>query len=134
MSAEKIGPQHLARKAVLYVRQSSTHQVLHNREGQALQYAMRDRLAPCNYPHLWPAQGRLDLRLRAMLESGKITRSGGTSKGSAQKDTLLREASKALIRQGKMWVIASGRTRGPGRVARRARRIAAAAIASGRLA
>jgi DNA invertase Pin-like site-specific DNA recombinase len=45
MSAEKIGPQHLARKAVLYVRQSSTHQVLHNREGQALQYAMRDRLA-----------------------------------------------------------------------------------------
>ena len=45
MSAEKVGPQHLARKAVLYVRQSSTHQVLHNREGQALQYAMRDRLA-----------------------------------------------------------------------------------------
>src|SRR4051794_29859279 len=42
-----------------------------------------------------------------MLEPGKITRSGGTSKGSAQKDTLLREASKALIRQGKMWVIAS---------------------------
>jgi DNA invertase Pin-like site-specific DNA recombinase len=45
MSAEKIGPQHLARKAVLYVRQSSTYQVLHNRESQALQYAMRDRLA-----------------------------------------------------------------------------------------
>src|SRR3954454_20705243 len=45
MSAEKVGPQHLARKAVLYVRQSSAHQVLHNREGQALQYAMRDRLA-----------------------------------------------------------------------------------------
>src|SRR3954453_9356933 len=45
MSAEKIGPQHLARKATLYVRQSSTHQVLHNREGQALQYAMRGRLA-----------------------------------------------------------------------------------------
>jgi len=35
MSSEKIGPQHLARKAVLYVRQSSTHQVLHNRESQA---------------------------------------------------------------------------------------------------
>ena len=60
----------------------------------------------CNYPHLWPAQGRLDLRLRAMLEPGKITRSGGTSKGSAKKDTLLKEASKALIRKGKMWVIA----------------------------
>src|SRR5215218_681168 len=44
MSAERIGAQHLARKAVLYVRQSSAHQVQHNREGQALQYAMRERL------------------------------------------------------------------------------------------
>ncbi len=45
MSAEKVGAQHRARKAVLYVRQSSAHQVQHNRESQALQYAMRDRLA-----------------------------------------------------------------------------------------
>ena len=44
MSAEKIGAQHWARKAVLYVRQSSAHQVQHNRESQALQYAMRERL------------------------------------------------------------------------------------------
>jgi Resolvase, N terminal domain len=29
---------------ILYVRQSSPHQVLHNRESSALQYAMRDRL------------------------------------------------------------------------------------------
>ena len=43
--SDKIKPHHLARKALLYVRQSSTHQVLHNRESQALQYAMRDRLA-----------------------------------------------------------------------------------------
>ena len=42
--SDKIKPHHLARKAILYVRQSSTHQVLHNRESQALQYAMRDRL------------------------------------------------------------------------------------------
>lgn len=41
---EKIGPHHLERKAVLYVRQSSAHQVLHNRESSILQYAMRDRL------------------------------------------------------------------------------------------
>jgi hypothetical protein len=33
MSADKIGAQHRARKAVLYVRQSSAHQVQHNREG-----------------------------------------------------------------------------------------------------
>src|SRR6202167_456748 len=44
MSADKIGAQHRARKAVLYVRQSSAHQVQHNRESQILQYAMRDRL------------------------------------------------------------------------------------------
>ncbi|MFK4719328.1 hypothetical protein ABIE89_000428 [Bradyrhizobium niftali] len=31
-------------KSILYVRQSSTHQVLHNRESSAFQYAMRDRL------------------------------------------------------------------------------------------
>ena len=39
--SDKIKPHHLARKAILYVRQSSTHQVLHSRESQALQYAMR---------------------------------------------------------------------------------------------
>lgn len=44
MTLEKIGPHHLERKAILYVRQSSAHQVLHNRESSALQYAMRDRL------------------------------------------------------------------------------------------
>src|ERR1700748_432473 len=44
MSAEKIRPHHLERKAILDVRQSSAHQVLHNRESAMLQYAMRDRL------------------------------------------------------------------------------------------
>lgn len=45
MSADKIGTQHRARKAVLYVRQSSAHQIQHNRESRTLQYAMRGRLA-----------------------------------------------------------------------------------------
>ena len=44
MMSEKIRRHHLERKAILYVRQSSAHQVLHNRESSALQYAMRDRL------------------------------------------------------------------------------------------
>ena len=44
MMSEKIRPQLLERKAILYVRQSSPHQVLHNRESSALQYAMRSRL------------------------------------------------------------------------------------------
>ena len=52
MSAEKIGTQHLARKAMLYVRQSSAHQVLHNRESQTLQYAMRGRLAQLGWSEI----------------------------------------------------------------------------------
>ncbi len=42
--SEKIKPQHVARKAILYVRQSSAYQVNHNLESQRLQYAMQDRL------------------------------------------------------------------------------------------
>ena len=42
--SEKIQSQHLSRKAILYVRQSSPHQVLHHRESQKLQYAMEARL------------------------------------------------------------------------------------------
>ncbi len=44
MMSEKIGPQHLRRKAMLYVRQSSPHQVMHNRESGALQHAMTGQL------------------------------------------------------------------------------------------
>ena len=50
--SEKIGPQHLGRKAILYVRQSSAHQVAHNRESQALQYAMRDRLTQLGWSQI----------------------------------------------------------------------------------
>ena len=42
--SDKIKPHHLGRKAILYVRQSSTHQVMHNQGSRLLQYAMRDRL------------------------------------------------------------------------------------------
>ena len=42
--SEKIRAQHLERKAILYVRQSSPYQVLHNLESQKLQYAMEARL------------------------------------------------------------------------------------------
>jgi len=38
--SEKIKAEHLARKAVLYIRQSSTFQVIHNEESRRLQYAM----------------------------------------------------------------------------------------------
>lgn len=42
--SEKITAGHLNRRAVLYVRQSSTFQVMHNQESQRLQYAMKQRL------------------------------------------------------------------------------------------
>jgi DNA invertase Pin-like site-specific DNA recombinase len=42
--SDKIRPQHVARKAMLYVRQSSAYQVNHNLESQRLQYAMQDRV------------------------------------------------------------------------------------------
>jgi len=42
--SEKIKPQHLERKAILYVRQSLAYQVSHNLESQKLQYAMQQRL------------------------------------------------------------------------------------------
>ena len=52
MTSDKIGAQHRARKAVLYVRQSSAHQVQHNRESRTLQYAMRDRLAELGWSEI----------------------------------------------------------------------------------
>jgi hypothetical protein len=52
MISEKIRPHHLERKAILYVRQSSAHQVLHNRESSALQYAMRDRLSALGWSEI----------------------------------------------------------------------------------
>src|SRR3974390_2146534 len=52
MISDKVRPHHLERKAILYVRQSSVHQVLHNRESSALQYAMRDRLTALGWSQI----------------------------------------------------------------------------------
>ena len=52
MIIEKIGAQHRLRKAVLYIRQSSAQQVLHNRESQTPQYAMRERLATLGWSEI----------------------------------------------------------------------------------
>ena len=40
----KIKPEHLARKAIVYLRQSSDKQVRQNKESQLLQYAVADRV------------------------------------------------------------------------------------------
>src|SRR5215208_8411617 len=41
--SELVTTQHLARKAMIYIRQSSPHQVLTNQESLRLQYALRQR-------------------------------------------------------------------------------------------
>lgn len=42
-NSELVTPQHLARKAIIYIRQSSPHQVLSNQESLRLQYALEQR-------------------------------------------------------------------------------------------
>ena len=42
-SSELITLQHLARKAVIYIRQSTPHQVVNHQESLRLQYALHDR-------------------------------------------------------------------------------------------
>ena len=41
--ANKIDSNHLARKAIVYIRQSTVKQVRHNQESQRLQYALTER-------------------------------------------------------------------------------------------
>ncbi|MDI6773687.1 MAG: recombinase family protein, partial [bacterium] len=43
MSLDKITPEHLRRKAIVYIRQSTPDQVRHNRESQRRQYALADK-------------------------------------------------------------------------------------------
>jgi len=85
MIAGKIGPHHLERKAILYVRQSSVHQVLHNRESGTLQYAMRDRLTALGFAEIEvidddsrPLGGRRSAARRVRTDGGRgLPRQGG---------------------------------------------------------
>lgn len=49
-SSDLITPQHLARKAVIYIRQSTPNQVLSHQESLRLQYALRDRARQLGWP------------------------------------------------------------------------------------
>lgn len=50
LKSELITNQHLARKAIVYVRQSSPHQVLSNQESLELQYALKHRALELGWP------------------------------------------------------------------------------------
>src|SRR3954449_1082793 len=47
--SELITPFHLGRQALIYIRQSSPHQVLTNQESRRLQYALRQRALECGW-------------------------------------------------------------------------------------
>ena len=69
--SEKVKSQHVGRKALLYVRQSSTYQVHHNLESQKLQYAMEQRLRTLG----WREVEVIDEDL-GRSAAGTMTRSG----------------------------------------------------------
>jgi hypothetical protein len=76
MMSEKIRPHHLEKKAILYVRQSSAHQVLHNRESSALQYAMRDRLVALGWSEIETVDDDL-----GRSAAGSVARAGFDRRG-----------------------------------------------------
>src|SRR5271163_1464843 len=69
--SEKIKPQHLSRKAILYVRQSSQYQVMNNLESQKLQYGMETHLRSLG----WNEVEIIDEDL-GRSAGGTVTRSG----------------------------------------------------------
>ena len=69
--SDKIRSQHISRKAILYVRQSSTYQVVNNTESRRLQYAMRQRLEELGWSDIVVIDDDL-----GQTASGSITRNG----------------------------------------------------------
>jgi DNA invertase Pin-like site-specific DNA recombinase len=69
--SEKIKPQHLARKSILYVRQSTAYQVENNLESQKLQYAMEAHLRTLG----WSSVEIVDEDL-GRSAGGTVTRTG----------------------------------------------------------
>ncbi|NNF96593.1 MAG: recombinase family protein, partial [Halobacteria archaeon] len=51
-TVRKITPDHLARKAIVYLRQSTLQQVKHNTESQRLQYALADKAKALGFKHV----------------------------------------------------------------------------------
>ena len=76
MTLDLITPRHLCRKAVIYIRQSTPHQVLTNQESLRLQYALRQRACDLGWNDADLLGGRELLktavyRLRTKLETAE---------------------------------------------------------------
>jgi DNA invertase Pin-like site-specific DNA recombinase len=68
---DKIKAQHLERKAILYIRQSSVYQVNHNLESQKLQYAMEERVRQLGWREIEVVDDDL-----GRSAAGTVTRAG----------------------------------------------------------
>src|SRR3974377_322272 len=77
MISDKLCAHHLERKALLYVRQSSAHQVLHNRESSVLQYAMRDRLTALGWSEIEVIDDDLGRSAAGGVQRAGFERMGG---------------------------------------------------------
>jgi DNA invertase Pin-like site-specific DNA recombinase len=102
-SGYKVKPQHLARNAVVYVRQSSEKQVRQNKESQRLQYALRDRARALG----WKQIEVVDVDLGRSASLGAARREGfdrlvGAVARGEVGIVLSREVSR-LIRTDKDW-------------------------------
>jgi DNA invertase Pin-like site-specific DNA recombinase len=71
-TVQKITPDHLARKAIVYLRQSSLQQVKHNTESQRLQYALADKAKALGFNHVEV----IDCDLGASAAAGSQQREG----------------------------------------------------------
>src|SRR6266702_7030891 len=67
--SSKIKPEHLARKAIVYLRQSSEKQVRQNKESQRLQYDVAERMRALGWKHVEIVDG--DLGSSAAMASAR---------------------------------------------------------------
>ena len=63
----KIKPEHLARKAIVYLRQSSDKQVRQNKESQRLQYELADRMRALGWAEVEVISSDLGLMRQSLL-------------------------------------------------------------------
>jgi DNA invertase Pin-like site-specific DNA recombinase len=101
--SDKVKPQHLARTAVVYLRQSSPKQVRNNTESQRLQYALRETARE----HGWKKVETIDIDLGASASIGAAKRLGfdrlvGSVARGEVGIVLNRELSR-LVRTDKDW-------------------------------
>ena len=68
MTSPKLTPEHLRRKAIVYIRQSTPGQVLHNKESQRRQYGLADRAREMGFQEVEIIDGDLGRSACGLVE------------------------------------------------------------------